>query len=354
MILTTDFYDQDIDSARVYASKAIERLEEYHLAVMPQNFEVWYVYFSNVNPDLRLEIDELLKVQDKLSELECHELYEKYLNLGGRRETYERAGDHINATLQDVSGLVQNVKNTASQFSGTLKGATDKLIEHDAPQDIKNILSDINGETERMLHQNSELEKRLDQSYDMMRHMQREMDRIRREAATDGLTGLANRKSFDEQLKRVVGKSAKEGEIFSLVMTDIDHFKTFNDTYGHQTGDQVLRLVGIALVNGIKGQDMAARYGGEEFAIILPGTNANAAKIVSENLRKAVEQKEVVNRVTGENLGQITISLGVAQFYGDETPEEIIERADKALYASKNKGRNQVSVAPTPHEMRTT
>ena len=202
-----------------------------------------------------------------------------------------------------------------------------------------------------MVQYNEELEKRLDQSHSVMTELKRDMERIRKEAITDGLTGLANRKAFDEQISRLCREAEKNNDIFSLIMIDIDHFKAFNDTYGHQVGDQVLRLVAMTLVNEVKGQDMAARYGGEEFAIVLPGTNVNAAQAAAENLRKAVEKKEVMNRSTGENLGQITISLGVAQFYGNEKVEELIGRADVALYASKNKGRNQISVAPTPHEM---
>ena len=205
----------------------------------------------------------------------------------------------------------------------------------------------------RQVQYNEELEKRLDQSSLAMSDIKRDMELIRREAVTDGLTGLANRKSFDEQIKRLARESKKSGDIFSLIMIDIDHFKAFNDTYGHQVGDQVLRLVSLTLVNEVKGQDMAARYGGEEFALILPDTNENAATALANNLRKAVEKKEVINRSTGDNLGQITVSLGVAQFYGSEGPDELIRRADKALYASKHKGRNQVTTAPTPHEEKT-
>lgn len=334
-----------------FASKALERLRTDGIPPVPQNFEVWYVYYANVHPKLRDEVNERLLEQDKITERDCHDLYEKYLNFGQDRETYQKAGDQIHATLQDVSGLMENVKTTTGHFTDTLKGTSDKLSNATDPDDVKKLVSTITQETEMMIKYNEELEKRLDQSYSMMNELKRDMERIRRQAITDGLTGLANRKSFDEQIGRICRESKRDGHIFSLAMIDIDHFKSFNDTYGHQVGDQVLRLVAMTLVNEVKGQDMVARYGGEEFAIILPGTNVNAAQAVADNLRRAVEKKEVINRTTGDNLGQITVSLGVAQFYGNETADDLIHRADKALYASKNKGRNQVSVAPTPHEM---
>ncbi len=351
MVTVVEHYKHDIDVADNFASKAIDRMQQDELPPVPQNFEVWYVYYANVNPPLRDEINEILLAQDKITESDCQGLYEKYLNDGHTRETYQKAGDQINATLHDVSNLMQNVKETTSEFTGNLKAATEELSGVVVPESVKNVLATITEETERMLRYNEELEKRLDQSSMMMGEIKRDMERIRREAITDGLTGLANRKAFDEQIDRLCHESERDGNIFSLVMIDIDHFKAFNDTYGHQVGDQVLRLVAMTLVNEVKGQDMAARYGGEEFAIILPGTNVNAARAVAENLRKAVEKKEVINRSTGDHLGQITVSLGVAQFYGNEEVEGLIKRADMALYSSKHKGRNQVSVAKTPHEM---
>lgn len=351
MTTVTDYYKHDVDVADNFASKAMDRMRQDELPPVPQNFEVWYVYYANVNPKLRDEINELLLDQPKITEHDCQSLYEKYLNYGHERETYQKAGDQINATLHDVSDLMQNVRNTTGEFTTSLKNATEELGDVIVPENVKAVLETITQETERMLRYNEELEKRLDRSSQMMGEIKRDMERIRREAVTDGLTGLANRKSFDEQINRLCREAKRDSYIFSLIMIDIDHFKAFNDTYGHQVGDQVLRLVAMTLVNEVKGQDMAARYGGEEFTIILPGTNANAARSVAENLRKAVEKKEVINRSTGDHLGQITISLGVAQFYGDEDVEELIRRADMALYSSKDKGRNQVSMAKTPHEM---
>ena len=352
MSIPVDFYDHDMDAADSFASKSIARMQHDEIPPVPQNFELWYVYYANVNPNLRAEIDKYLLEQDKITERDCRDLYEKHLNFGHEREKYQRAGDQINATLHDMSDLVRNVKDTTSDFTGTLRNATGKLYQAGATEDIMSVLALITQETERMLRYNEQLEKRLDQSTVMMSEIKRDMDRMRREAVTDGLTGLANRKAFDEQISRICRESNKEGDIFSLLMIDIDHFKEFNDQYGHQVGDQVLRLVSMTLINEVKGQDMAARYGGEEFAIILPGTNAHASKAVAENLRKAIEKKEVINRTTGQHLGQITVSLGVAQFYGGESVEDLIRRADVALYNSKNKGRNQVSMAPTPHEMK--
>ena len=352
MTFVSDSYEHELDVASNFALKAINRMRQDDLPPVPQNFEVWYVYYANVNPKLRDEMNDLLLEQPKVTEQNCQDIYEKYLNFGNERETYQRAGDQINATLHNVTSLMQSVKATTKEFTGTLEDASRKLDDVAVPDDVKSILEFISSETNKMMAYNKELEGRLDESSSMVGELQRDMERIRQQAITDGLTGLANRKAFDEQMGRIVNDAKRDGEIFSLIMIDIDHFKSFNDKYGHQVGDQVLRLVAMTLISEVKGQDMAARYGGEEFAIILPGTNGNAASAAAENLRKAVEKKEVINRATDENLGQITISLGVAQYYGGgETMEDLIRRADIALYQSKNKGRNQYTLAKSPHEM---
>lgn len=350
MSIPPDFYTHDLDAAASFADRAISRLKNDGVPAVPQNFELWYVYYANVSPKLKEEINQILVEKSHLTEADCQFFYEKYLHYGFERETFQRAGDQINATLQDVTTVVQGVRNTTQEFTGKLKATTEKIANTDDMNDVKKLLDNITSETEKLLAYNIELEERLDRSYAAMSEIKRDMDRIRKEAITDGLTGLANRKAFDEQIARICRESNANGTIFSLLMIDIDHFKTFNDQYGHQVGDQVLRLVAMTLVNELKGQDMAARYGGEEFAVILPGTNINAGQIVAENLRRAVEQKEIVNRATGDNLGQITISVGVAQFYDKDESEELIMRTDQALYKSKKKGRNQVTVALTPHE----
>jgi diguanylate cyclase len=165
---------------------------------------------------------------------------------------------------------------------------------------------------------------------------------VRRESLTDQLTGIPNRKAFDKVLQESIESSIETGEPLSLVMCDIDHFKTFNDTWGHQTGDQVLRLVANCLSENVKGRDTAARYGGEEFCVILPQTELAGAVNLANQIRGKVESKKLVKKSTGDILGIITISAGVTQYDANESAVEFLRRADVCLYAAKHSGRNCV------------
>jgi diguanylate cyclase len=165
---------------------------------------------------------------------------------------------------------------------------------------------------------------------------------VRKESLTDPLTGISNRKAFDADLKDAMDKARQTNEPLCLLMCDIDHFKAFNDTWGHTTGDQVLRLVGGCLSENVKGRDTAARYGGEEFAVILRNTVLADAVSLANQIRLYVERKKLVKKSTGDILGTISISVGVAQFSREDTQVLFIQRADKCLYAAKGAGRNCV------------
>jgi diguanylate cyclase len=162
------------------------------------------------------------------------------------------------------------------------------------------------------------------------------------------LTALGNRKYFDRALGEAVRVARERGEPLSMMLFDIDYFKSFNDNYGHLTGDQVLRLVAMTLKQNIKGQDITARYGGEEFAVVLPNTAMRQALAVADNIRRAVMSKELKKKSTGEILGRVTISAGVAVLSPRDDPDSLIERADACLYAAKRNGRNRVICEADP------
>jgi diguanylate cyclase len=196
--------------------------------------------------------------------------------------------------------------------------------------------------TRAMEHRAKSLEGELQASSAQVSDLRTKLADVRKESLTDGLTGIANRKAFDEAARVTAAAVARDGEEATLLICDIDHFKKFNDTWGHQTGDQVLRLVATCLSENVKGRDTAARYGGEEFGVLLRGTGLDAATRVADQIRMAVESKKLVKKSTGDVLGTITISIGVAQIAAGEPIEAVIRRADACLYGAKHHGRNLV------------
>jgi diguanylate cyclase (GGDEF)-like protein len=166
-----------------------------------------------------------------------------------------------------------------------------------------------------------------------------------RQATTDRMTGLFSHHFFEKTLDEELERARRYKSTFSLVMFDIDHFKKFNDAYGHLQGDRIIRDISKLLCKSIRQVDFPARYGGEEFALILPAVDVKGAQIVAERIRKRVETFEFPSAAGGESL-HVTISVGVTEFDPESAyaPSEIIREADRALYQSKENGRNRVTV----------
>lgn len=165
---------------------------------------------------------------------------------------------------------------------------------------------------------------------------------LQRLSSSDGLTGIPNRRFFDETLEREWRRCRRLCNELSLIMCDVDHFKQFNDSYGHQAGDQCLQQVAKALAHQAdRGSDTPARYGGEEFAVILPDTGPEGASIVAERIRQAVIALGIPH--DGSLYGEVTVSLGIASMTPDESnqPQSLVMAADRALYRAKREGRNR-------------
>ena len=241
-----------------------------------------------------------------------------------------------------------SLTGSTSRYGESLAHASQDLGSARDVDGLRSVVEGLVRATRSMEEHNNQLEASLKASKHEISQLQTNLEAVRNESLTDPLTSLANRKYFDTALDKFIAQSVANGEPLALLLADIDHFKVFNDTYGHLTGDQVLRLVAMALKQTVKGQDIAARYGGEEFAIILPNTTLRSAVTVADHIRRAVMTKELMKRSTGEHLGRITVSVGAATLHPDDTGSSLIERADNALYAAKRYGRNRVMCETDP------
>ncbi|ODN70140.1 GGDEF domain-containing protein [Methylobrevis pamukkalensis] len=273
---------------------------------------------------------------------EIHRIYTQFLSPSRIADRIDDVGARISSEISGVVDAMDHSIAATHEYCTSLSGASSELAVTDDRGRIIDIVNNVISATQRTEATNRELEAQLAESRRQIAELHESLDAIRFESLTDELTTLANRKHFDQSIERAIAQAAEIDDQFSLLVTDIDHFKKFNDTYGHQTGDQVLRLVGLSVKQNVKGQDIACRYGGEEFAIILPRTTMQAAATLAEQIRVTVMAKELMKRSTGENLGHITISIGVASYRRYDTVQTLVERADAALYLAKRTGRNRV------------
>jgi len=180
------------------------------------------------------------------------------------------------------------------------------------------------------------LARRMSASNTAMREAHREKERAQRDAMSDGLTGVHNRRWLDDRLPRFLARHRHAQTPFSVLLLDVDHFKRFNDTYGHAVGDVVLRTVANVVVAALRPGDAVARYGGEEFVVLLPATDLEGARLVAERVRERIATTEL------DDLPSIHVSIGVAQVAAAEDAASLVARADARLYQAKQNGRNRV------------
>ncbi|MGH6739302.1 MAG: GGDEF domain-containing protein, partial [Bradyrhizobium sp.] len=255
-----------------FAEVALGQIRSLRQTAIPRNYEIWYVYATGYNASLNKIINETLARNGKLTESDLEQIYETYLSHIKATDRIDKVGARVIGEIDDVMVLLTDALGVSASYDASLNGATEKLSSANSSEQVKAIAESLLKSTQEMREANKALEERLTLSKNEISNLQQSLEAIRAESLTDPLTGLGNRKYFDRMIDTAVQHALAHGEPLSLLMFDIDHFKSFNDSYGHLTGDQVLRLVGMSLKQTIKGQDITARYGGEEFAVVLPNT----------------------------------------------------------------------------------
>lgn len=331
----------DRDRSFALAQRAQELMRDYGPSATPSAYAVWYTYVSGELPLLNDAVKRLTTRNAGLSATDIDDLQDSYLGASRYATAAGETGATMLTEIEAIMEILDLSLGSAAQYGESLRALSQDLAGSTLNRArLREIVAALVATTREVATNNRTLEARMRESRTEVEGLREKLEAARIETLTDPLTGLANRKHFEEMLREAFDASAR-GAAASLIVLDIDFFKRFNDLYGHLTGDQVLRLVAIVMRENVGRGALLARFGGEEFAILLPETGREAARAVAEKVRTSVMGRELVKRSTGESLGKVTISLGVAVCRPGDTPVSLLERADLCMFAAKRSGRNR-------------
>jgi diguanylate cyclase len=311
--------------AEEWAKLALDHLKKDKLAAVPNNYAVYYYYFSGTNPGLKTAIDTILAQNGALTQAHCDEIFMRYLGVEAEHQAISETNAIIEQEVSRVLKVIDQAASGTSHFTQSLDNFSGQLTNSSSLENVREAVTKIVAETKAISKQNERLAAQLSEATQQLVEVRQNLDQVHKESQIDALTEVGNRKFFEKELTHSTAEARDNGSPLTLLMVDIDHFKKFNDSYGHLIGDQVLRLVAHTLVENLKGRD-------------------------ANQLRASLATKSIKRRSTNETLGSITISIGAAEFCVGEEKENFIARADAALYKAKQTGRNKVIIETLPPE----
>lgn len=340
------FDELDFEFVTGVAEKAMRAATEQRVPPTPQNFHVWFKYALGMPVELKRTIDILITSKRKFDAATNRDLYLTYV---GSKGTDDAVAHQVSQQLHTVLESAQEFLNAAIADNRTQIEAINKVADRsEAGVDPRLLVKTLMNELGKAATRAAKLEAQFVEKSRELDVIRESLSQSEARARTDALTGLPNRHALEEFFRAAQTEAMEQDRPLSALLIDIDHFKRFNDNFGHVVGDQVLRLVAKALQAGVRENDLAARYGGEELIAILPGADLAVCTAVAERLRRAIAEGKIIRRSTGEELPGITVSIGVGQFQLGESMEDLIDRCDRALYQAKKRGRNLVV---TEHEI---
>lgn len=332
----------DVDHSHAVAEKALRAMRDRALPADPRTYALWFAALTEGRRTLRREIDQALAAHPHDPDLALATIRSVRADVGDGVDAIDATGADMARAIDATTSLIGRAITVASSYGESLSGVSVELAPDIAREDLARTVAALASATREAIAVNAQLEDRLRETREEVCALRDTLELVRRDALSDALTDLANRKRFDAALDAVIEAASVGGSPFALALIDIDRFKQFNDVHGHLIGDQVLRLVAGAIRDSAPAGALAARFGGEEFALIIPGASLAEGWEAAETARRAAESRELIRRANGEALGRVTVSAGVACWRQDDTAESLIERADRGLLTAKRLGRNRV------------
>lgn len=332
--------DNEFETSFSHLKQTIPLLIKHKVAALPINYALWYTYVSNEHPELKLALDDVIQQERPLTEAKTQELYRQYLSASQEVKAWELR-QSLEAMLIELTQSISDTHSETTSFKTTMDNCVDNLTKVEREglsiEEVMTLVRKLVKETQNIRRSTMSFNSALSQAQREIAVLRSKLEQSQQEALYDALTGLCNRRYFDEEL----ASHAVHPHLF-LMLVDLDHFKKINDTYGHVMGDLVLKATAKKLQASCRDGAQAYRFGGEEFAIIVPNSNFAKTRSMAETMRRSIEKIGVKDKRSGEILGDITASVGIAELRKGMNPLALIEAADKQLYEAKRLGRNRV------------
>jgi diguanylate cyclase len=336
-------YTQNREASGEILRLLIPKMADHPATFTPLTYAVWYEFTAGVNPALSHVIGNYLNEGKKIDDHVIENLYVEFISERSMNVQWALQKD-FQKLLNNFTGFTEEADKQVNHFENSLQAHSESLNQNLDALQIDALISNLTSDTATMSASMQNLQSELEASKQQVKKLHQELESAREETFIDPLTGILNRRGFEAKAQNIFSDKTSTDKGLCLLMVDIDHFKKVNDDYGHLFGDHVLRATADALKSKIKGQDSVARWGGEEFAVLLPGTATTGAHAVAEHIRKSIERSSIRRLGTNEQIGGITISIGVAAYTSGISFVNLLDQADKALYVSKKTGRNKTTV----------
>ncbi|MBL1276923.1 MAG: diguanylate cyclase [Ectothiorhodospiraceae bacterium] len=334
-------YTESVEEATQIARVALPLANKYALPANPVNYAVLYEYVAGQNSELNAVLDQLREAKKELTSDQLQALYQRFVD-SGDEQVINNVRQALAGIMASTIGSLDKVEQESQSYQASLGDAANQLASGKGAESPVDVIAKLIEETLRMQETSKTLQDELEKTNKDLMQLRTDYKRVRQESLIDPLTGIQNRRAFDESLSENCTQAGASHQPLCLLLVDIDFFKKVNDTHGHVVGDAVLKQVANVINDTVRGGDVLARYGGEEFAVLLPNTPMDGAERVADNICNIVRNCSMNQLSVGAEIGRITVSVGVAQFHSSESGEAFVVRSDTALYRAKESGRNRV------------
>lgn len=337
-------YTEDATQAANYLREAIPLMVKYGIHPNPRNFALWYAYVSKRNAQLNKELEAIVTQHNTCPPAVSADLFRRYI-IDDEVDFAEQIQKNLSSVIGNLSSQTEHCLRDEQEYESQLHQGLQDLQGGQSATNMESVVLQLIEHTKQATKVAEQFRSEMNKANSEIEQLRQELSELSEQASLDGLTQLNNRRSFDRELKLRIDESNSSGKPLCLLISDIDHFKKCNDTYGHIVGDKVLQAFGKILSRVCENIGFAARFGGEEFVVILPDHALDQAQRVAEEIRSVTQAMKIKQRGSDREIDRITTSVGVALYQQNEEVQDYIGRADGALYQAKEAGRNCVVLA---------